>query len=526
MTPASPPAAAPLPPPPPRQSAPGPLRDALRTYTRPFTNAEFDPAHYTPPGLPAQFYGIFHTRLGFESGAPRTSFFGDVGTSPDRLPPGEEYAAQILTMTDHTDAMRFRAYVLEREGKLGGMEYPKHRDHAAHTVNNYVLGWYIYSASPLVRQAFDAAFNARLPVTPPVLPHPTKDDYHRFGSIWSLVSLLHDLGYSYEGSSGLGGTAEGLKKARQGAAFTREYFDDLYVDRLTNPVFRVATVARIIELTQISPPPIATVTLAKISDSLNQIDLTHLWNEVVKERTGGELVGVGTPLTAFELWETNYEKFANTRMASRVRDLRNANNRYNARGIPGTNPPVCVVDHGVAGGMLLLHHSTLFFRLRNALLSRGALGNSAVDECISEAFELSNRPNSPSYSNERWWTDIVWGTAAVAFHNIQQQEESPGKLMMKKPLELEEDPLTYLGILVDLLQEWDRPYSNRAKIDADITEVDGGKMELGVDTRSLVKVDYKGETVKKGPKAKLAVDKVRKDLDIALADWDKIVAIA
>jgi hypothetical protein len=53
------------------------------------------------------------------------------------------------------------------------------------------------------------------------------------------------------------------------------------------------------------------------------------------------------------------------------------------------------------------------------------------------------------------WRAILRGTAATAIHNIQQLE-GPFYEAGKNygPLTLEEDPLAYPGILVDILEEW------------------------------------------------------------------------
>jgi hypothetical protein len=72
---------------------------------------------------------------------------------------------------------------------------------------------------------------------------------------------------------------------------------------------------------------------------------------------------------------------------------------------------------------------------------------------------------------------IVWGTAAVGLHNIQQMS-SAAKLDSDWPgkLSLADDPLAYLGILVDIVQEWNR-YSVFKMLDRE--PIQGIEVELG-----------------------------------------------
>jgi hypothetical protein len=61
-----------------------------------------------------------------------------------------------------------------------------------------------------------------------------------------------------------------------------------------------------------------------------------------------------------------------------------------------------------------------------------------------------------------WFKKVCWATSAAAIHNIIQLKsgefEKERKKYTQKDLKigLDDDPLAFLGILVDLLQEWDR----------------------------------------------------------------------
>ena len=119
------------------------------------------------------------------------------------------------------------------------------------------------------------------------------------------------------------------------------------------------------------------------------------------------------------------------------------------------------------------------------------------------------------YTAHWWWTSAVWATAATALHNLQQELQWPGVETPNDPLALEEDPLAYLGILVDILEEWDRYTVSRASIFT-------GKLPL--QAKDVMLDTEKGRIRIKYDNLKRA-NKVREALDIALLDWDNIVLV-
>jgi hypothetical protein len=46
----------------------------------------------------------------------------------------------------------------------GEIDYDKHRDHAVHTVYNYLLGWYIFDHLQEVRKSFRQIFENKLEI--------------------------------------------------------------------------------------------------------------------------------------------------------------------------------------------------------------------------------------------------------------------------------------------------------------------------------------------------------------------------
>src|SRR5678815_4905662 len=69
-------------------------------------------------------------------------------------------AQAVLDLQLLGETMAFRDLVLRREAG-GDIANPSQRDHTAHTVNNWLLGWLIYEKSPLFRDAFARAAAAR-----------------------------------------------------------------------------------------------------------------------------------------------------------------------------------------------------------------------------------------------------------------------------------------------------------------------------------------------------------------------------
>src|SRR6266481_4639429 len=61
---------------------------------------------------------------------------------------------EILKTTDLEDADHFRQGLLRREISRD-VAYAKQRDHSAHTLHNYLMGWYLFENCPLIRTKID-----------------------------------------------------------------------------------------------------------------------------------------------------------------------------------------------------------------------------------------------------------------------------------------------------------------------------------------------------------------------------------
>ena len=403
----------------------------------------------------------------------------------------------------------FREAVLRRE-LSGEMAYDKQRDHSSHTLYNYLLGWYFFIFCPNMKEALRAEFEKRGVPNDHLEPFQLIAKY--FGSVWQYTSLLHDIGYMFEGSLSRMSFEDSSSQAAIGAQIAHQHFDRaIWLDyNIDLSVERSQLLDQLGD--QFEPPSFdQTNAIASIADRLRCLgDLRGLLPHVHDALRQGGLSDGRKPeadcltLDAFVLWSHHYERFDNPRMAQRFRSLRKVFNGLIDVGLPDVG--IRMLDHGVCGGLLQLLASTYYYRLRAGALSttepRSLLASRVVD--------------SGGWSPAFWWTGIVWGTAAVVLHNIQQMSDA-GKIDSGWPgkLSLSGDPLAYLGVLVDILQEWNR-YSVKKAIGRE--PIQGIEVQLGVqDGKILVRF----EEPESGKRAK----KVVKGLDEALEGWRDILDI-
>jgi hypothetical protein len=316
----------------------------------------------------------------------------------------------------------------------------------------------------------------------------------------------------FEGSRVRGEFETSSKQVEIGVRVAREYFNraiwieygidlnidkDLLFEQLGN---------------DLRPPKFeGAASLADIADELMTLGNLHSLSNSVG-RASPQYKGIDKRLPTspnrkiggFDVWVDHYERFGMPEMAKRISSIRNIFNSLIDKGLPGPN--ICLLDHGVSGALLQLSASTYYYRLR-----------AAAESCTPPLLDQTERiktagPWSPAF----WWTAIVWGTGAVAVHNIQQVESAiqldsswPGTLA------LDEDPLAYLGIMVDIIQEWDR-YSVFKKLDRE--PIQGVEVRLGHNLGRIL-VEF-GE-----PNSKSRAEKLRKNLNMALTDWAKLVEV-
>lgn len=448
----------------------------------------------------------FHTPCGdkFEKDVKRflTATMDEV-----RLTTSSRVALKVLETIGIGDSATFRDAVLRRE-LSGTIAYEKQRDHSSHTLYNYLLGWYFFAHSPKLNGALTSEFAKRGVPRASVELFQTNGSY--FGSVWQYVSLLHDIGYMFEGGLSRMSFEDSSKQAEIGAFVARQHFGrTIWLDY---KIDIIAERARLLENlgANLRPPAFArTGTLAEIADELRTIgnleDLLPHVNLALDE------VGVTEKPDlkdysedGFQLWAQHYAQFGNSGMERRILSLRKIFNGLIDVGLPDVN--LRVLDHGVCGALLQLWASTYYYRLLARALCFKEPRLPVVQKIV----------DGGSWSPAFWWTGIVWATAAVGLHNIQQMSaaarldpEWPGKLS------LSDDPLAYLGILVDVIQEWNR-YSVFKALDRE--PVQGIEVALGNEKgKILLRFDEPNGTTRAG--------KVVKELDQALEGWRELLEV-
>lgn len=483
-----------------------PLQDELLSFTTPARDLG---SEFLVPNPHERYYAAFHYKLIDQYDTELIPF---VRSNMDelRLLEAERYATSLLTLTHHQDAAAFRAHVLRRE-TLQEMAYEKQRDHTAHTLYNYLLGWYVFSHSRIMEDALRPHFLVRYGSVAGFTDTPTV--YHNFGNIWSFVSLLHDVGYAFEGSLKKGDPKRPPIPVRDAAAVVETFFASIFAGDGDPELTHMATVLK--KLTGTKPPKIGVRSLGDVSDSLRKLgDLSALWGCALDERDDWRRHGTTPPgPDAFAVWQDHYRQFGNHGMADRMRDLEITYKYQYEKELPGVG--IRILDHGVIGGLMLLAHSTLYYRIVMSL-KRLPPGSSPRIERIKQHFDLDPASETPPYEAEHWWAGIVWATAAVALHNIQQTDPWPGiSDGVKRQLLLNDDPLAYLGILVDVLQEWDRPKSARGQFFKGQRPVSSRDCQLGA-SRGKILVSYGSAAIS---------EKVGQNLDTALAGWKDVVEL-
>ncbi|MRS05303.1 hypothetical protein EG832_19120, partial [bacterium] len=130
----------------------------------------------------------------------------------------DEFAEFILFRSDMHDAAFFRNLISKKE-LAREVDYTKHRDHASHTLYNYLLGWYLYKNCPPIQHEINKKIEWLQTRTGAKLPFM---DF--FGNAWVNASLMHDIGYIFEGSIPSSTNSPYNERVRQGAAIVQTFF--------------------------------------------------------------------------------------------------------------------------------------------------------------------------------------------------------------------------------------------------------------------------------------------------------------
>ena len=421
-----------------------------------------------------------------------------------RLRCANKYAKEVLKITDIDDFNFFSIGVLKRE-MAGDISYFKQRDHSAHSLYNYLLGWYLFENINIIKDTF--AHHCAL--------RGIDNDHYfmTFFELWPIVSLLHDIGYIFEGSLGPLDTSVQNELIMKGVELANDYFKHTcWVEIGFSPINE----QQIIKLmTGVNEPEIMSRSLLELSDSLRFLDNLELLRQEINDEMGlsRNLVGktdyiktrYGLPGDAFTIWKRHFDYYGNKLLYKRIISLEKSYEYLLNEGLdPGGER---VLDHGICSGLLLLISSTFYFRMHVALK------NFSPENKYQKTLRNNFLTRTSGYSALHWWRGIVWATAATAIHNIQQVKF---KNIPHKKLKIDEDPLAYLGIIVDILQVWDRTNIRKGAVLKGDLPIQGIDIDLFKTKTGKVFINYKNNETSKA---------IKTDLNNALTGWEKLLII-
>jgi hypothetical protein len=426
-----------------------------------------------------------------------------------RLRHAQTSGRNLLSLTDIDDADYFRQGLLRREIS-GDISYAKQRDHSAHTLYNYLLGWYVFSKSTILRLEMEKHFALR---------SFAKDTDRNFLMLWPIVSIVHDIGYLFEGSNAPLTPSVQNKQVELGAEVVQDYFHHQFW--IECKVDSMHDRARLRSLAGVEEPDFSLRSMTSIADSLRLLgSLQSLQQQVLHEvkqtnypNCSWDCLNRKLPEDAFDLWERHYSFLKLDSMVERIATLRKFFEYEMTSGFNGTG--LRMLDHGVCSGLLLLLYSTFYFRMHAGLETKKPFTDD--DEKLHKAFVERTLPAGVSYNPSWWWNGIVWATSAAGLHNFMQVPHlKPLPYESPKPLRIDEDPLAYLGILVDILQEWDRYTVSPESAIGGVLPLQGIDVELNSTGKSGVTIKFRDNFFR---------DRVKKALTESLADWPQVIAV-
>ena len=325
-------------------------------------------------------------------------------TDSVRLVRASKASREILDGSDMAELEDLRATVQASE-LLRVIPYPRQTDHSAHTLYLFLLGIYLFFACLPLRTGI-AKFLREKDYSPRLI--------QRFLFQWVFVSLLHDIGYIFQGRS--------KNEIRA-------------VDRM----FRASTIKRIMDsedanLTQRVGEIISEMPIKPFEPIQNSEDILS----ALRYMPWGEAAEFDADIfESFDVYGPKQQQILSNYLEDYA--YRVASSGYDGFS-EGT------VDHAVASGLFLFRYSTFWFWLAKRSRFQGPFAT--FDE--------------GSYAK----ADVVCACFAAASHNIigvHAQE--------CEPLDFQTNPIMYLGILCDELQKWDRfPAGERHIVDLGLFE--------------------------------------------------------
>lgn len=325
--------------------------------------------------------------------------FLDATTDSARLVRASLASRSILAEYDLGELEDLRSTVQASE-LLRVISYARQTDHSAHTLYLYLLGIYLFFSSTKLRTGIASHLGEH---------DQSSGLLSRFLFQWLFASLLHDIGYVFQG------------RARS---------EIRAVDRL----FRATTITRLMDSTD-------TGLKRAVTSLINSLRIEPFEAIQNPEDIVARLRHLPWGSKA-NFRDDTFESFLvygprNQQITGEA--LEDYAYLVAAGGYDGLSEGT--VDHAIATGLFLFRYSTFWYYL----------AKETGFEDVFEAFQDGGYPEK----------DVVAGCFAAAAHNlIGRHARSYGSLLFEK------NPIIYLGVLCDELQKWDRfPAGERYLVD-------------------------------------------------------------
>ncbi|MFH1924738.1 MAG: hypothetical protein ABIP48_33215, partial [Planctomycetota bacterium] len=318
-----------------------------------------------------------------------SSFLGAT-TDSLRLAHASAVSRQVLGMYEMEELEDLRQQVQLSE-LLRVIPYGRQTDHSAHTLYVYLLGVYLFLWCRTIRESIATHLGEK---------PDSKDLVERFLFRWVYASLLHDVGYVFQGRA-----KEELRA----------------VDRMFSPTSIILTLCD--EAAPIRHNLADRLHGRKWNPGFASIDFPEVMLDRLRHLPWGSDLGIQS-LDAFVI----FARFSGNKRPGFVHEVEKYAYHVATTGYDGLSHGT--LDHGVGSGLFLLMYSSYWYWMAVAMNRDGPFQGYDLDEYFKK--------------------DIVPACFAAASHNLIKRHAPTDK-----PAAVH-DPILYLGILCDELQKWDR----------------------------------------------------------------------
>jgi hypothetical protein len=286
-----------------------------------------------------------------------------------RLKKANGFSGYALWISGNNPLAYFREAASKRE-VAADIDYDMQRDHAVHTLYNYLLGWYIFDQSKDFRETFWNYLKFGFGYDLTTISDEEAKFYkekgyfcdieeskfmssinlvNEFGDVWSITTLLHDIGYILEGTISLASTEVENVRVSRGSKVVHDYFNHWFWEKFKVD-FRAAQ--NIANLLDISVPDFTnSQSLASLGDRLCDIGSCENIRKQLMERDEFRALNnkaiiekYGLNREAFSLWKMYYEIYGNSKMQTILEIVKD---EYYDAMWKGSNQGYKNLNHGV-----------------------------------------------------------------------------------------------------------------------------------------------------------------------------------